>query len=142
VLLQVSASGKGATQGKRTLLAVNKAEGIQDAIAGADFQSLGMGSPWTISSAHGEGVGDLLADVLARFPEDEPEPLSSQFPFGRRLVDFRKGQPPLVESQSAAQQNRWLHGLLVPFETRLPLANAAAQVLHSLCFEGLRDGNT
>ena len=45
--------------GRPVWLAVNKAEGIQDAIAGADFQSLGIGTPWTISSAHGEGVGDL-----------------------------------------------------------------------------------
>jgi GTP-binding protein len=64
--------------GRPVWLAVNKAEGIQDGIAGADFHSLGIGTPWTISSAHGEGIGDLLADVLARFPEDEPEPQSSE----------------------------------------------------------------
>jgi GTP-binding protein len=64
--------------GRPVWLVVNKAEGIQDAIAGADFQSLGIGTPWSISSAHGEGVGDLLADVLERFPEDEPQPPSSE----------------------------------------------------------------
>jgi len=66
--------------GRPVWLVVNKAEGIQDAIAGADFQSLGIGTPWVISSAHGEGVGDLLDDVLAGFAEDEAEVLSSERP--------------------------------------------------------------
>lgn len=64
--------------GRPVWLVVNKAEGIQDGIAGADFQVLGIGAPWVISSAHGQGVGDLLEDVLARFPEDLPEEPSSE----------------------------------------------------------------
>jgi GTP-binding protein len=64
--------------GRPVWLVVNKAEGVQDAIAGADFQSLGIGDPWVISAAHGEGVGDLLEDALSRFAEDEVEVHSSE----------------------------------------------------------------
>jgi len=42
------------------LLAVNKTEGMQKAIVSADFHELGLGYPLSISSAHGEGVRDII----------------------------------------------------------------------------------
>lgn len=59
--------------GKTIWLAVNKTEGYDSHIIGAEFQALGLGHPWTISSAHGQGVGQLLEAVLAPFP---PPPLA------------------------------------------------------------------
>lgn len=53
------------------LLAVNKTEGMQRAIVSAEFHELGLGDPLSISSAHGEGVRDLVE--LALEPFDEPE---------------------------------------------------------------------
>jgi GTP-binding protein len=54
-------------------LAVNKAEGMPRDLAEAEFHELGIGQPNAISAAHGEGVRELVAAILARFPEeDEP----------------------------------------------------------------------
>ncbi|HYG31663.1 MAG TPA: ribosome biogenesis GTPase Der, partial [Methylophilaceae bacterium] len=55
------------------LLAVNKTEGMQRAIASAEFYELGLGDPLSVSSAHGEGVRDLLELALEPFAEPEPE---------------------------------------------------------------------
>ena len=53
------------------ILVVNKAEGQQAALAGADFYRLGMGEPAVISSAHGDNVRALMDEVLAPFPAEE-----------------------------------------------------------------------
>ncbi len=51
------------------LLAVNKTEGMNKAVVSADFHELGLGEPLSISSAHGEGVKDLVELALENFPE-------------------------------------------------------------------------
>ena len=51
------------------LLAVNKTEGMNRAVVAADFHELGLGEPLSISSAHGEGVKDLVELALENFPE-------------------------------------------------------------------------
>ena len=58
---------------KKVLLAVNKAEGMQDAPQLAEFHELGIGEPWVISAAHGQGVRSLIDEALGEQPEDEPE---------------------------------------------------------------------
>ncbi|OJZ17905.1 MAG: ribosome biogenesis GTPase Der [Thiobacillus sp. 65-29] len=50
-------------------LAVNKAEGMNRAVVTAEFHELGLGEPLAISGAHGDGIGDLIAEALAPFPE-------------------------------------------------------------------------
>lgn len=50
---------------------VNKCEGMNRAIVVAEFHELGLGEPYAISSAHGEGVRDLVRLALEDFP---PEP--------------------------------------------------------------------
>lgn len=56
------------------LLAVNKTEGMQKAIVSADFHELGLGYPLSISSAHGEGVRDIIEEALANFKVEEEAP--------------------------------------------------------------------
>ena len=51
------------------LLAVNKTEGMNRAVVAADFHELGLGEPLSISSAHGEGVKDLVELALENFPK-------------------------------------------------------------------------
>jgi GTP-binding protein len=51
-------------------LAVNKAEGMNRAVVSAEFHELALGEPLAISSAHGDGISDLVAEALARFPEE------------------------------------------------------------------------
>ena len=61
--------------GRPVLLAVNKTEGMNRAISAAEFHELALGDPLSISSAHGEGVRDLVNLALTDFAPDQPEPL-------------------------------------------------------------------
>jgi GTP-binding protein len=64
-------------------LAVNKTEGMNRGIAAAEFHELGLGDPLSISSAHGEGVRDLVNLVLQEFapPEiEKPQPDAKEAP--------------------------------------------------------------
>ncbi len=54
-------------------LAVNKTEGMQPDTAVAEFHELGLGAPAPISSAHGEGVRELMDAILQPFPEGDIE---------------------------------------------------------------------
>ena len=56
---------------KKIVLAVNKVDNIGDPpFEFYEFYNLGLGDPIAISSTHGLGVGDLLDEVCAQFPED------------------------------------------------------------------------
>jgi GTPase len=59
----------GLSRGIPIMVAVNKAEGMDEAIVTAEFHELGLGDPVAISAAHGEGVKQLIEDMLANFPE-------------------------------------------------------------------------
>ncbi len=63
--------------GRKVMLVVNKAEGMKYTSVVADFYELGMGDPYVISAAHGDGVHDLVEECLneafARRPEDAEE---------------------------------------------------------------------
>jgi len=59
------------TVGKKVILAVNKAEGMQESPLLAEFFELGLGEPHPISSAHGQGIRSLLDAALAPFEFDE-----------------------------------------------------------------------
>lgn len=63
--------------GRQVMLVVNKAEGMKYTTVAADFYELGLGDPYVISAAHGDGVADLvdeaLDSVLAGRPEEAPE---------------------------------------------------------------------
>ena len=56
--------------GRPLLLVVNKGEGAQRAIFGAEFHELACGEPLVISAAHGDGVRELLDEALATFPPE------------------------------------------------------------------------
>ncbi|MDR2240624.1 MAG: ribosome biogenesis GTPase Der [Zoogloeaceae bacterium] len=57
--------------GRPLLLVVNKAEGMERALVGAEFHELACGEPLVISAAHGDGVRELVEEALASFPETE-----------------------------------------------------------------------
>ena len=54
-------------------LAVNKTEGEQRKLDAAEYWNLGIGEPLPISAYHGEGVGDLLDEVVAVLPPFPPD---------------------------------------------------------------------
>ncbi|WP_423707746.1 ribosome biogenesis GTPase Der [Undibacterium sp. WLX3042] len=63
--------------GRSVMLVVNKAEGMKYSSVTADFYELGLGDPYVISAAHGDGVADLVEESLniafsQRPPESEP----------------------------------------------------------------------
>lgn len=65
---------------KPILLAVNKAEGMSQAMVTAEFHELGLGAPLAISSAHGDGVRELIEIALESFPLDAEEEIRRDGP--------------------------------------------------------------
>ncbi|MEB0138365.1 MULTISPECIES: ribosome biogenesis GTPase Der [unclassified Undibacterium] len=67
--------------GRSVMLVVNKAEGMRYSNVTADFYELGLGDPYVISSAHGDGVTDLVEEALdiafAQRPPEVEEPESA-----------------------------------------------------------------
>ncbi|WP_114662576.1 ribosome biogenesis GTPase Der [Polynucleobacter necessarius] len=59
--------------GRPVILAVNKTEGMQAGVVTADFHELGLGEPFLISSAHGDGVKGLIDDALDSLSIAEPD---------------------------------------------------------------------
>lgn len=55
----------------KTWLIVNKAEGLDEDIASAEFHALGLGKPVAISATHGDRVSALMDEVLADFAEQD-----------------------------------------------------------------------
>jgi GTPase len=49
---------------RSVMLVVNKAEGMKYTSVTADFYELGLGDPYVISAAHGDGVADLVHEAL------------------------------------------------------------------------------
>jgi len=63
--------------GRSVMLVVNKSEGMKYTSVTADFYELGMGDPYVISAAHGDGVADLVEEALDQIEAQraqEPEP--------------------------------------------------------------------
>jgi GTP-binding protein len=61
-------------QGRPVLLVANKAEGRLGAANALEAYGLGLGAPVAVSAEHGEGVSDLISEILSRLPEPaEPD---------------------------------------------------------------------
>lgn len=58
--------------GRPVMLVVNKAEGMRYTAVTADFYELGLGDPYVISAAHGDGVGDLVNEALDLAEQSKP----------------------------------------------------------------------
>ena len=55
---------------KPVILVVNKSEGLNREIVISEFYALGLGNPFPISAAHGQGKGELVESVLEQLPDD------------------------------------------------------------------------
>ena len=82
--------------GRPIVLAVNKAEGLTEQAA-AEFHELGLGEPWLIAAAHGDGVRELMEIALMPFVEegsdDSDEPAE-----GKRIRVAVVGRPNVGKS--------------------------------------------
>jgi len=59
-------------QGRQVMVVANKAEGKSANAAVLDSWSLGLGEPCAVSAEHGEGISDLMSEIVDRLPA-EPE---------------------------------------------------------------------
>lgn len=66
--------------GRRTILAVNKTEGMAASVVTAEFYELGLGEPCAISAAHGDNVGELVALALQDLPEESEQERKDEHP--------------------------------------------------------------
>ena len=89
--------------GKRVLLAANKAEGMSEAPQLAEFHELGMGDPYPVSAAHGQGVRSLLEAVLEAF--DVPEAAETEIDAAAPIRLAVAGRPNVGKSTLI---NTWL----------------------------------
>ncbi|NMM38953.1 MAG: ribosome biogenesis GTPase Der [Glaciimonas sp.] len=68
--------------GRSVMLVVNKSEGMKYTSVAAEFYELGLGDPYIISAAHGDGVMDLVDEslslALVQRPDDKHEQDISQ----------------------------------------------------------------
>ena len=63
---------------KRVFLAVNKAEGMSESPALAEFHELGIGEPLPVSAAHGQGIRSLMEAVLDTLAVPEAEEVAEE----------------------------------------------------------------
>ena len=56
---------------KRLFLAVNKTEGMDEAIVTAEFHAMGLGKPYAISAQRGSGLPALIDDIFTSLPKQE-----------------------------------------------------------------------
>jgi len=59
--------------GRSVMLVVNKSEGMKYTSVTDDFYELGLGDPYVISAAHGDGVADLVEEALDKALSQKPE---------------------------------------------------------------------
>lgn len=58
--------------GKPVFFVANKVDGEKQEVAAAEFYSLGVERIYSLSSAHGRGVGELIDDMLDLLPQTPP----------------------------------------------------------------------
>jgi GTPase len=110
--------------GKPVTLALNKAEGLDPDVVGADFHTLAMGEPRLIAASHGQGCEELMQHVLEGI---EPQAAAGSEPSGAiriaiigrpnvgksTLVNRLLGEERVIASE---QPGTTRDSILVPFE--------------------------
>jgi GTP-binding protein len=66
--------------GKPVVLAVSKAESQARRDMAVEFYELGLGEPISFSALHGQGVGDLLDEIVRHLPRADEEPVEDDYP--------------------------------------------------------------
>lgn len=83
---------------QRVVLAVNKAEGMGMGNATSEFHELGLGQPYPISAAHGDGIGDLIELALQELAPPPADEVSEDSPPDHRIKLAIVGRPNVGKS--------------------------------------------
>ncbi len=65
---------------KPVILMANKADTNEWQYQAAEYYSLGLGDPLSVSASTGSGTGDLLDEIVRRFPQKEEETVEENIP--------------------------------------------------------------
>ena len=84
--------------GRKVMLVVNKGEGMKYSAVVADFYELGMGDPYVISAAHGDGVADLVEEALNEAFAQRPDNAEELDPPERGVKIAIVGRPNVGKS--------------------------------------------
>ena len=84
--------------GRKVMLVVNKGEGMKYSAVVADFYELGMGDPYVISAAHGDGVTDLVEEALNEAFAQRPDNAEELDPPERGVKIAIVGRPNVGKS--------------------------------------------
>ncbi len=84
--------------GRKVMLVVNKSEGMKYTSVTADFYELGMGDPYVISAAHGDGVLDLVNEAIDEAVQQRPAEAEELEPADRGVKIALVGRPNVGKS--------------------------------------------
>lgn len=84
--------------GRKVMLVVNKSEGMKYTSVTAEFYELGLGDPYVISAAHGDGVHDLVNEALDQAFAQRPEDAEELEPAERGIKIAIVGRPNVGKS--------------------------------------------
>ena len=90
---------------KPVIVVANKDDNNQSMYAEAEFYALGLGQPFSISAANGNGTGDLLDEVVKRMPAKAEEKLEEELPRFAIVGRPNAGKSSLVNSLMDEQRN-------------------------------------
>lgn len=84
--------------GRKVMLVVNKSEGMKYTSVTAEFYELGMGDPYVISAAHGDGVLDLVNEAIDEAIQQRPEEAEELEPADHGVKIALVGRPNVGKS--------------------------------------------
>ena len=84
--------------GRKVMLVVNKSEGMKYTSVTADFYELGMGDPYVISAAHGDGVHDLVNEAIDQALAQRPQEAEELEPHDHGVKIALVGRPNVGKS--------------------------------------------
>ena len=90
---------------KPVIVVANKDDNNQSMYAEAEFYALGLGQPFSISAANGNGTGDLLDEVVKQMPDKADEKLDEELPRFAIVGRPNAGKSSLVNSLMDEQRN-------------------------------------